>query len=31
MLHCSKDMWFDEYDGSDVVVFDEFRHDSIPY
>ena len=31
VLHCSKDMWFDEYDGSDVVVFDEFRHDSIPY
>ena len=31
VLHCCKDMWFDEYDGSDVVVFDEFRHDSIPY
>lgn len=31
VMHCCKDMWFDEYDGSDVVIFDEFRHNSIEY
>jgi len=31
IMHCDKDMWFDEYDGSDVVIFDEFRHDSIAW
>ena len=30
-LACCKNMWFDEYDGSNTVVFDEFRHDSIEY
>jgi len=24
-------MWFDEYDGAETVIFDEFRHDSIEY
>jgi len=31
VLHCEKDMWFDEYNGAETVVFDEFRHDSMPY
>lgn len=31
ILHCCKNMWFDEYDGSETVLFDEFRHDSMEY
>lgn len=31
VLHCCKDMWFDEYDGAETVIFDEIRHDSIEF
>ena len=31
ILHCCPDMWFDEYDGADTIIFDEFRHNSIEY
>ena len=32
VLHCCKNMWFDEYiEGSETVIFDEFRWDSIEY
>jgi len=31
VLHCTKGMWFDEYDGAETVIFDEFRHDSMEY
>jgi len=30
MLHCCKDMWFDEWDDNcTVCILDELRHDSI--
>lgn len=31
VMNCKKGMWFDKYDGSDTVIFDEFRHDSIDW